>query len=70
MLGCKSVQCRMSDALDGEIRGPYGWYVRFHSHVCYRCRPIRSSLERTVSLLGQLREPQKPLRDKSNTKLR
>ena len=57
MLGCKSVQARMSDSVDGEIRGFYGWYVRFHSRVCYRCRPLQRSLKRTVRLLGLLRDP-------------
>jgi hypothetical protein len=54
----------MSDAIDGEVRGPYRWYVRFHSHVCFRCVPLRRSLERTVRLLGELRdrEPRPPKR--------
>ena len=60
MLACKHVRARMSDALDGEVGGWYGWYVRFHSHVCFPCRRMRHSLERTVSLLHRLRDEPPP----------
>lgn len=56
MLACSAVQARLSESLDGEIDGWYGKYVSYHSHICIKCSRMRRSLERTQSLLRQLRD--------------
>lgn len=56
MLTCSHVRARLSEALDGEIQGPYAKYIWFHTRVCPPCKKVRLSLERTLKLLGQLRE--------------
>ena len=60
MLACKHVRAHMSDAIDGEVGGWYRRYVWLHSHLCIPCRRVRRSLERTVSLLHQLRDEEPP----------
>jgi hypothetical protein len=50
----------MSDAIDGRVDGWYRRYVWFHSHFCIPCSRVRRSLERTVSLLHELRDEPAP----------
>ena len=65
MLTCKHVRAHMSDALDGEVRGWYRGYIWFHSRVCPPCKRLRRSLERTVSLLHEIRDAEPATEDSS-----
>ena len=58
----ESVENRGSAGAAGSATqdGWYGRYVWFHSHFCIPCRRVRRSLERTVSLLHELRDEPAP----------
>lgn len=56
MLGCRHVREHLSDSMDGELKGPYGFYVRLHAKVCPPCKRVRRDLEATVQALRALRD--------------
>jgi predicted anti-sigma-YlaC factor YlaD len=53
---CEQTQERLSDRLDGELRGPRRLRVAAHLAHCHRCRAVLRSLSRAVQrvrLLGR-----------------
>lgn len=51
---CEETQARLSDQLEGELRGLRAWRVARHLAHCIRCSELLRSLGRTVEQLHAL----------------
>jgi predicted anti-sigma-YlaC factor YlaD len=53
---CRHVRESLSDGLDEPLTGFAKLRLRLHLVYCPACRRVARSLERTVELLGQLKD--------------